>query len=179
MGEVVTLVTGGSHPAIPVISDARRSGLKRNFRSSQRIFNLLRSTLDVGSSPRTTRKGDTSGSIGRGLIALAVNEPHAPFHSGLAKFADMWLSHAFFDLCFSGISSSHERASWRTLPPRSVEMNDQLKTRHFEIVHRPIPGLSTFLVSVYFSTPLPVGVDLVVLQTDLIGFLGFLGVTQI
>jgi hypothetical protein len=46
-------------------------------------------------------------------------------------------------------------------------------------VHRPIPGLSTFLVSVYFSTPLPVGVDLVVLQTDLIGFLGFLGVTQI
>jgi len=94
MGEVVTLVTGGSHPAIPVISDARRSGLKRNFRSSQRIFNLLRSTLDVGSSPRTTRKGDTSGSIGRGLIALAVNEPHAPFHSGLAKFADMWLSHS-------------------------------------------------------------------------------------
>jgi len=33
-----------------------------------------------------------------------------------------------------------------------------------------------FLVSLYFSTPLPVGVDLVVLQT---GLIGFLGLTQI
>ena len=58
-------------------------------------------------------------------------------------------------------------------------MNEQPKTRRVEIVHGLIPGLSMFLVSLYFSTPLPVGVDLVVLQTDLIGFLGFRGVSQI
>ena len=58
-------------------------------------------------------------------------------------------------------------------------MNEQPKTRRVEIVHGLIPGLSMFLVSLYFSTPLPVGVDLVVLQTGLIGFLGFLSLTQI
>ena len=55
-------------------------------------------------------------------------------------------------------------------------MNEQPKTRRVEIVHGLIPGLSMFLVSLYFSTPLPVGVDLVVLQT---GLIGFLGLTQI
>jgi len=58
-------------------------------------------------------------------------------------------------------------------------MNEQPKTRRVEIVHGLIPGLSMFLISLYFSIPLPVGVDLVVLQTGLIGFLGFLGLTQI
>jgi hypothetical protein len=58
-------------------------------------------------------------------------------------------------------------------------MNDQTKTRRVEIVHCVILGLSMFLVGLYFGTSLPVGVDLVVLQTGLIGFLGFLGLTQI
>lgn len=58
-------------------------------------------------------------------------------------------------------------------------MNDQTKTRRVEIVHCLILGLSTFLVGLYFGTSLPSGVDLVVLQTGLIGFLAFLGLTQI
>ena len=55
-------------------------------------------------------------------------------------------------------------------------MNDQTKTRRLEIVHCLILGLSIFLVSLYFGTSLPAGVDLVVLQT---GLIGFLGLTQI
>ena len=55
-------------------------------------------------------------------------------------------------------------------------MNDQTKTRRLEIVHCLILGLSIFLVGLYFGTSLPAGVDLVVLQT---GLIGFLGLTQI
>ena len=58
-------------------------------------------------------------------------------------------------------------------------MNEQTKTRRVELVHCLILGLSMFLVGLYFGTSLPAGVDLVVLQTGLIGFLGFLGLTQI
>ena len=58
-------------------------------------------------------------------------------------------------------------------------MNERTKTRRVEIVHCLILGLSMFLVGLYFGTSLPAGVDLVVLQTGLIGFLGFLGLTQI
>ncbi|MFT5326808.1 MAG: hypothetical protein ACI8P0_004691 [Planctomycetaceae bacterium] len=58
-------------------------------------------------------------------------------------------------------------------------MNGRLQTRRVETVHCLILGLSMFLVGLYFGTSLPAGVDLVVLQTGLIGFLGFLGLTQI
>ncbi len=40
-----------------------------------------------------------------------------------------------------------------------------------------IPTLSAFLVGLYFGQSLPPGVDLVVLQTGLIGMLAFLGLT--
>ncbi|NQV26067.1 MAG: hypothetical protein HQ518_17040 [Rhodopirellula sp.] len=58
-------------------------------------------------------------------------------------------------------------------------MNGQTQTRRIEIVHCLILGLSMFLVGLYFGTSLPAGVDLVVLQTGLIGILGFLGLTQV
>ena len=58
-------------------------------------------------------------------------------------------------------------------------MNERLQTRRVETVHCLILGLSMFLVGLYFGTSLPAGVDLVVLQTGLIGFLGFLGLSQI
>ena len=58
-------------------------------------------------------------------------------------------------------------------------MNEQAPARRIETVHCLILGLSTFLVGLYFGTSLPAGLDLVVLQTGLIGFLGFLGLTQI
>lgn len=58
-------------------------------------------------------------------------------------------------------------------------MNEQTRTRRVETVHCLILGLSMFLVGLYFGTSLPAGVDLVVLQSGLIGFLGFLGLTQI
>ena len=58
-------------------------------------------------------------------------------------------------------------------------MNGRLQTRRVETVHCLILGLSMFLVGLYFGTSLPAGVDLVVLQTGLIGFLGFMGLTQI
>ena len=58
-------------------------------------------------------------------------------------------------------------------------MNGRIQTRRVETVHCLILGLSMFLVGLYFGTSLPAGVDLVVLQTGLIGFLGFLGLTQI
>lgn len=58
-------------------------------------------------------------------------------------------------------------------------MNEQSRTRRVETVHCLILGLSMFLVGLYFGTSLPAGVDLVVLQSGLIGFLGFLGLTQI
>ena len=50
-------------------------------------------------------------------------------------------------------------------------MNGRLQTRRVETVHCLILGLSMFLVGLYFGTSLPAGVDLVVLQTGLIGFL--------
>jgi|GEM_PF-1972574 len=40
-----------------------------------------------------------------------------------------------------------------------------------------IPSLSTFLIGLYFGQSLPPGVDLVVLQSGLIGLLAFLGLT--
>ncbi len=40
-----------------------------------------------------------------------------------------------------------------------------------------IPTLSAFLIGLYFGQSLPPGVDLVVLQTGLIGMLAFLGLT--
>ncbi len=40
-----------------------------------------------------------------------------------------------------------------------------------------IPSLSAFLIGLYFGQSLPPGVDLVVLQTGLIGMLAFLGLT--
>ncbi len=40
-----------------------------------------------------------------------------------------------------------------------------------------IPSLSTFLIGLYFGQSLPPGVDLVVLQTGLIGMLAFMGLT--
>jgi len=58
-------------------------------------------------------------------------------------------------------------------------MNEHTRTRRVETVHCLILGLSMFLVGLYFGTSLPAGVDLVVLQSGLIGFLGFLGLTQI
>lgn len=58
-------------------------------------------------------------------------------------------------------------------------MSDRTKIRRVETIHCLILGLSMFLVGLYFGTAMPPGVDLVVLQTGLIGFLGFLGLTQI
>jgi hypothetical protein len=58
-------------------------------------------------------------------------------------------------------------------------MNEQTATRRVEFVHGLILALSMFLVGLYFGTALPAGVDLVVLQAGLIGFLSFLGLTQI
>ena len=89
------------------------------------------------------------------------------------------MTQTIFDLGLRRISSSRELPSWRSPGPRRAEMNDQTKTRRLEIVHCLILGLSMFLVGLYFGTSLPAGVDLVVLQTGLIGFLGFLGLTQI
>lgn len=58
-------------------------------------------------------------------------------------------------------------------------MKKQPRNQRVETVHCLILGLSTFLMGLYFGTSLPAGVDLVVLQSGLIGFLGFLGLTQI
>lgn len=58
-------------------------------------------------------------------------------------------------------------------------MHEKHQRRSPETVHCVILGLSTFLVGLYFGTSLPTGVDLVVLQTGLIGFLSFLGLTQL
>lgn len=58
-------------------------------------------------------------------------------------------------------------------------MHERNQTRSPETVHCMILGLSTFLVGLYFGTSLPAGVDVVVLQTGLIGFLSFLGLTQL
>lgn len=58
-------------------------------------------------------------------------------------------------------------------------MHEQKQRRSPETVHCVILGLSTFLIGLYFGTSLPTGVDLVVLQTGLIGFLSFLGLTQL
>ena len=88
MREVVTLVTGGSHPATPVISDVRRLRLERNIRPRQRFFELPGFPPNTGRSPRTAREGGTSGSIGTDRISPAANEPGLPLRSGLAKFAE-------------------------------------------------------------------------------------------
>jgi hypothetical protein len=58
-------------------------------------------------------------------------------------------------------------------------MNTQTESRQVETIHCLILALSMFLVGLYFGTSLPAGADLVVLQTGLIGILGFLGLTQI
>ena len=58
-------------------------------------------------------------------------------------------------------------------------MNTHPPAKRIEAVHCAILGLSTFLLGLYFGAALPAGVDLVVLQTGLIGVLGFLGLTQI
>lgn len=58
-------------------------------------------------------------------------------------------------------------------------MTQQAQTRRIETVHCLILGLSMFLVGLYFGTSIPAGVDLVALQTGLIGVLGFLALTQI
>lgn len=58
-------------------------------------------------------------------------------------------------------------------------MSERTKIRRVESIHCLILGLSMFLVGLYFGTSMPPGVDLVVLQTGLIGFLGFLGLTRI
>lgn len=58
-------------------------------------------------------------------------------------------------------------------------MYEQSKMQRVQSIHCLILALSMFLVGLYFGTSLPAGVDLIVLQTGLIGFLGFLGLTQI
>ncbi|MDA0282637.1 MAG: hypothetical protein O3B13_16625 [Planctomycetota bacterium] len=58
-------------------------------------------------------------------------------------------------------------------------MNAQSQTRPIETVHCLILGLSMLLVGLYFGTSIPAGVDLVALQTGLIGMLVFMGLTQI
>lgn len=60
-----------------------------------------------------------------------------------------------------------------------MNTESQRPSRSIEGVHCTILGLSTFLVGLYFGQSLPPGVELVVLQTGLIGILGFLGLTQI
>jgi hypothetical protein len=42
-------------------------------------------------------------------------------------------------------------------------------------IHCVIFGLSTYLVGLYFGQALPVGIDLIALQTGLIGMLAFVG----
>jgi hypothetical protein len=88
MGEVVTLVTGGSHPATPVNSDARKSGLEQIFCLSPQTFELPEPWLDAGRSPRTTREDGAFESIGTVRISLAANESGTPLRDGLAKFAE-------------------------------------------------------------------------------------------
>lgn len=58
-------------------------------------------------------------------------------------------------------------------------MHERTKAQRVQSIHCLILGLSMFLVGLYFGTAMPPGVDLIVLQTGLIGFLGFLGLTQI
>ncbi len=58
-------------------------------------------------------------------------------------------------------------------------MQERTKIQRVQSIHCLILALSMFLVGLYFGTSLPAGVDLIVLQTGLIGFLGFLGLTQI
>ena len=88
MGEVVTLVTGGSHPATPVNSDARKSGLEQIVCSSPHSFELPESGLDADSPPRTTCEDGAFESIGTVRISLAANESGTPLRDGLAKFAE-------------------------------------------------------------------------------------------
>ena len=58
-------------------------------------------------------------------------------------------------------------------------MNEPNRIRRVQAMHCLILALSMFLVGLYFGTSLPAGLDLIVLQTGLIGFLGFIGLTQI
>ena len=58
-------------------------------------------------------------------------------------------------------------------------MNEPTRIRRVQAMHCLILALSMFLVGLYFGTSLPAGLDLIVLQTGLIGILGFMGLTQI
>jgi hypothetical protein len=50
-------------------------------------------------------------------------------------------------------------------------------SRRLPISYCVIPSLSMFLIGLYFGQSIPPGVDLVVLQSGLIGVLAFLGLT--
>lgn len=58
-------------------------------------------------------------------------------------------------------------------------MNEHSRIRRVQAMHCLVLALSMFLVGLYFGTSLPPGLDLVVLQTGLIGMLGFMGLAQI
>ncbi|MBI1314279.1 hypothetical protein GC176_23535 [bacterium] len=50
--------------------------------------------------------------------------------------------------------------------------------RRLATIHCVIPGLSMFLIGLYFGQTLSAGVDIVMLQSGLIGLLGLLGLTH-
>lgn len=57
--------------------------------------------------------------------------------------------------------------------------NESTSTRRPRFMHCMILGSSTFLIGLYFGPSISTGVDLIALQTGLIGLLGFMALTRI